>query len=175
MSPVVHLRDFTSADLSLLETWLARPHVSAFWPEPEWHLTTARDLPTRYRHAVIELEGAPIGYLRWAYCPRDVLDRVGFPELPENCVDVDILIGEEAACGRGVGPRALQKLLTVLDADPSVPLVSMITAVVNQRAIRAYEKSGFRAYREVQEKGVGPCLVMVRHRVPPADEVGARS
>jgi RimJ/RimL family protein N-acetyltransferase len=48
-----------------------------------------------------------------------------------------------------------------LRADPLVQYVGVGTSVSNERAIRAFEKVGFRLFREFQDPECGSCRYMV--------------
>ncbi len=143
-----------------LRDWLRRPHVARWWGDhprqfenPQWC--------SRQTHAVIVADGAPVGYLCWQKPPQDELEAAGLTDLPEDIVDIDILIGDSRVVGQGVGPRALGLLLDRLRADPLVSSAGVSTSVSNARAIRAFEKAGFRLFREFQDPGSGPCRYMV--------------
>ena len=80
--------------------------------------------------------------------------------LPQNAVGVDLSIADKAALSKGLGSAVLlafiQKLrregLTDIIIDPDQD---------NKRAIRAYEKAGFRAIPDLMGH-TGKCLLM-RH------------
>jgi len=112
-------------------------------------------------HAVIVADGDPVGYLCWQTPPQEELEEAGLTDLPEDLVDIDVMIGELEAVGQGVGPRAIGLLLDRLRADPSVSFAGVGTSVSNKRAIRAAEKAGFGLFREFQDPESGPCLYMV--------------
>jgi ribosomal protein S18 acetylase RimI-like enzyme len=82
-------------------------------------------------------------------------------DLPEDLVDIDVLIGEPEFLDRGVGPRSLGLLLDRLRTDPVVTVAGVGTSVSNERAIRAFEKAGFRLFREFQDPEFGSCWYMV--------------
>ena len=71
------------------------------------------------------------------------------------------MIGEPEFIGRGVGPAALQLLLDRLRIDPAVSLAGVGTSLDNQRAIRAFEKAGFRSLRAFDDPEHGPGQYMV--------------
>jgi len=52
-------------------------------------------------------DGVPAGYLSWQTPPRDELEAVGLADLPEDLMDIDILIGEPELIDCGVGQRSL--------------------------------------------------------------------
>jgi aminoglycoside 6'-N-acetyltransferase len=86
--------------------------------------------------------------------------------LPDHLVDIDIMIGEPEALGRGVGPRALGLLLDRFRADPRVEWAGLGTSLANERAIRAFEKAGFQRFREIADPEIGPGLYLVKDLRP---------
>ena len=160
--PAVRLEAFDAVRHEpLLATWLRRPHVSRWWGDPETVLRDVRNRPEQGGHALIVADGSPVGYLRWQRASRADLDEAGLTEIPDGAVDIDILIGEPAQVGRGIGPAALRLLLGRLAAEADVPLAGMVTSVENHAAIRAYEKAGFHRLRQFDDPAYGRCWVLV--------------
>ena len=121
--------------------WLRSPHVVQWWGIQEEFLSTlARRSPDS--HAVIVAGDVPVGYLCWQPLTREERDAAELRDLPENVVDIDILIGEPERIGQGIGPQALRLLLERL-AGEGVELAGVGTSVANRSAIRAFEKAGF--------------------------------
>ena len=112
-------------------------------------------------HAVIVADGTPVGYLCWQTPPQHELEAAGLADLPKDLVDIDVLIGEPEFIDRGVGPRSLGLLLARLRVDPFVTVAGVGTSVSNERAIRAFEKAGFRLFRAFQDPEFGSCRYMV--------------
>ena len=171
MQVLVSLRQVDDQDPDLIQGWLSRPHVSRWWGDPEREFAQIQDhqqdrkVDSGRNHALIlDSNNSPLGYLRWVHCPRDLLDRVGFPDMPTGAVDIDIFVGEPDRIGRGFGPAALQVLMKHLWDDESVPLAGMSVSVENKAAIRAYEKVGFKLFREFKDPTYGPCWLMVCSR-----------
>ena len=143
-----------------LRDWLHRPHVARWWGDPQLAFEhSLRCSPEN--HAVIVADGSPVGYLCWQTPPRNELEAAGLADLPEDLVDIDVLIGEPAFIDRGIGPRSLGLLLARLRADPLVTVAGVGTSASNERAIRAFEKAGFRLFREFQDPEFGSCWYMV--------------
>jgi aminoglycoside 6'-N-acetyltransferase len=163
MASVVTLLPFGDGAAALLSRWLVAPHVARWYPEPQEHLDWAVNPPTGGERALIAADGAQVGYLRWQVVSRQVLDSVGLHEIPENSVDIDILIGEAASVGRGVGPLALQNLVAHLQANPAIPLLGLTTSIHNHAAQRAFRKAGFSILRQYDPPGYGPSHLMVRN------------
>ncbi len=143
-----------------LRDWLRRPHVARWWGDSEQKFENLLR-HSRETHAVIVADGEPVGYLCWEKPSQDELEAAGLTDLPEQLVDIDILIGELKVVGQGVGPRALGLLLDRLRADSTVSFAGLATSVPNKRAIRAFEKTGFRLFREFQDPESGPCRYMM--------------
>jgi aminoglycoside 6'-N-acetyltransferase len=148
----VTLRPFRREDdLPLLSTWLSRGHVARWWGEPDQVLDefAARDRDTA---TLIVLADQPVGILCWQTPSRSELEAAGLADLPGDLIDVDILIGEPRALGRGVGPAALLQLFERLSIA-GVPLVGLATSVANTRALAAFEQVGLVPYRDFLEAG----------------------
>ncbi len=155
------------ADLPLLERWLRSPHVVRWWGAPELNFTV---LPQRARdtHAVITADGRPVGYLCWQRLSPSELEGAGLTDLPEDLVDIDIMIGEPELLGHGVGPRALALLLGRLRGE-GTGFAGLGTSTSNRVAIRAFEKAGFRLFGDFEDPESGPCKYMVAQLRGPAD------
>ncbi len=156
----VGLRPFDPGpDAQRLQGWLRQPHVAPWWGDPRLALEDAlrRSSDTC---AIILADGVPVGYLCWQTLPPEDLAAAGLADLPDGLVDIDIVVGEPTAVGRGIGPRALALLLGRLRADPSVTVAGVGTSAANRRAIRAFTKAGFGLFREFQDPEFGPCWYM---------------
>lgn len=146
-------------DLQLLERWLRRPHVVRWWGTLDLHLTALAQ-SSRETHAMITTAGRSVGYLCWQRPSPSELEAAGLTDLPEDLVDIDILIGEPELLGRGIGPRALVLLLAKL-RDEGVGFVGLGTSTSNRVAIRAFEKAGFHLFKDFEDPEFGPCKYMV--------------
>ncbi|MDI5966166.1 GNAT family N-acetyltransferase [Streptomyces sp. SL13] len=140
----------TRADFPLLASWLALPHVRAWWldPEPtvaavEAHYGDVVDGADPMRACVIRLDDAPVGLIQ-AYRHTDEPDwdrTVGVPDV----AGVDYLIGPAEHRGKGVGSAAIRAFaLLVLDSYPDVTGVVAVPLAANRASCRALEKAGFR-------------------------------
>jgi len=157
----VHLDSFDrSRHSETLRSWLLRPHVSRWWGDPRQAMEHALQCSPD-AHAVIVVEGTPVGYLCWQTPSPRQLAQAGLTNLPEGLVDIDIFIGEPELLGQGVGPQALSLLLSRLHEGSSFSYAGLGTAVSNVHAIRAFEKAGFRLFREFHDPEWGLCRYMV--------------
>ena len=135
------------------------------------HLTAVAQR-ARDSHAVITADGRPAGYLCWQRPSPPELEAAGLTDLPGDLVDIDILIGESELLGRGVGPRALALLLGKLRSE-GVGFAGLGTSTSNRVAIRAFEKAGFRLFRDFADPESGPCKYMVARLRGAVEQPGA--
>ncbi|HZP74562.1 MAG TPA: GNAT family N-acetyltransferase [Pseudolabrys sp.] len=154
-------RPMKASDLPLVQAWLHAPHVREWWGEPEMQFALVRDdlsHPAMHQFIVVADE-RPFAYLQ-CYDPT-VWPQGGLGPQPQGTRGIDQFIGEVDMLGRGHGSAFIRNYVdqviatgaprVVTDPDPS-----------NRRAIRAYEKAGFREERLV-ETSDGTALLMVCH------------
>ena len=146
----VRLTEFEAAQhLGLLQGWLRRPHVTRWWGDATKALAHVAAQPPE-RHRIIAVDGHPCGYACWQPLSPTEVAIVGFESFGGTHIDIDILIGEGAYLGRGVGPVALQLIVELL-ASQGVSSTGLGTDVENARACRAFQKAGFQQSAEFQE------------------------
>ena len=152
-------------DSGLLESWLRRPHVSRWWGDPLKALEEASRPPAGGGEALIDVDGVPVGYVRWQVPVREELDAAGLSELPDDVIDIDIAIGEADLLGRGIGSRVLSTLRARLTRDGASTVI-LATSVENARAVRAFEKAGFVRRRQFVDTDGGQYWLMVSDATP---------
>jgi RimJ/RimL family protein N-acetyltransferase len=99
-----------------------------------------------------------VGYVCWQRPRNEELVEAGLSDLPSDHVDVDILLGEPETLGLGIGSAALRLVFDRLRSE-GVSSVGLGTAADNQRARRAFEKAGFKLFREFEEEGRRMCYL----------------
>mgnify|MGYP000891138762 CR=1 FL=1 len=152
--------------LPLLRKWLEEPHVRQWWGDPEEELGFIRDMVEgrdTTRPFLFALDGEPVGYIQYWFIGHHqnetwVKDHPWLMELPSETIGVDLSIGNPALLSRGIGSSVLsafvQLLLSeghrtiIIDPDPN-----------NARAVRAYEKAGFRPVPHLKGR-TGDALIM---------------
>ena len=132
-----------------------------WWGDPEQALL-AFDDPGPGEQAWITVDAEPCGYLRWTPVDRRALDVVGLHEIPSDAVDADLFLASEERCSRGVGRRALDRLVSRLVARGGFSMLGLCTSVDNPRAQRCFEAAGFAKQRTFEDPTYGPCWVMTR-------------
>lgn len=151
---------------ALLRTWLERPHMREWWGDPDTELGYIRDMVEgrdTTRPFIILSAGEPVGYIQYWFIGHHqnqdwVRDHPWLAELSSDAVGVDLSIGEPEKISRGLGSAALTAFVAMLrtqgfeeiiiDPDPD-----------NRRAVRAYEKAGFRTLPSLVGR-TGDTLIM---------------
>ena len=160
MSEPYEFRPMTEADLPLLHRWLNEPHVTRWWGEPaaQFDLVSG-DLDVEAVDQFIVATGArPFGYIQ-CYDPSAWTDN-GFGPQPAGTRGIDQFIGEPEMVGCGHGSAFVRQFVEARLAA-GAPRVITDPVPDNTRAIRAYEKAGFRQHGLVNTPN-GVALLMVR-------------
>jgi aminoglycoside 6'-N-acetyltransferase-1b/aminoglycoside 6'-N-acetyltransferase-2 len=170
--PDLTLRPMEEGDLPMLHEWLKRPHVREWWAGEEADLpfeairahylprVMAEEQVTPY---IAMLGGRPIGY-----CQSYVAAGSGggwWEDITDPGVrGIDQFLCEASDLGRGLGTRMVKTLVARLFEDPAVTRIQTDPRPENARAIRCYEKAGFRAVGRITTPD-GAALYMVQDRL----------
>ena len=106
--------------------------------------------------------GVPIGYIQ-SYVAMGAGDGWWPDERDPGARGIDQFLADPGRLGRGLGTAMVRAFVSELFADPEVTRVQTDPAPANARAIRCYEKAGFRRVGEVTTPD-GPALLMLCDR-----------
>jgi len=161
VAPPYVFRPMTTADLPLVRRWLAEPHVAQWWGDTcEQFELVSGDLEVEAMDQfIVATDARPFGYIQ-CYDP-DVWPDNGLGDHPRGTRGIDQFIGELAMVDRGHGSAFIRVFIDGLLAS-GTPRVITDPDPANARAIRAYEKAGFRRDRLVSTPD-GEALLMVRN------------
>lgn len=173
MTAAIGFRPVTAEDYPLLGRWLAEPHLSEWWGDPDEELASIRDMiegRDTTQPFLILLDGSPVGYIQvWFighYQNRTWIEtHPWLAELPADTVGVDLSLGDPALLSRGIGSSALAAFAARLRAQGHRTII-IDPDPANHRAVRAYEKAGFRPIPRLVGQ-TGDALIMQHH--PTAD------
>jgi aminoglycoside 6'-N-acetyltransferase len=142
-------------DYQVMAKWLSDPRVLEFY-EGRDHAMPLDQIQAEYAPHIrgeddvapclIILESAPIGYLQFYRVGEDSRNSYGLAadyDL-ESVYGIDQFIGEVSCWNRGLGTRSVLLLLRYLFQTKGARRVILDPHVTNLRAIRCYEKCGFR-------------------------------
>jgi len=150
----------TADDLPLVRQWLGEAHVVKWWGAPDKQFDIVKgDLDEPAMHQfIVARDARPLGYLQ-CYDPASWDNCLG-PQ-PAGTRGIDQFIGEADMLDRGHGSVFIRSFVDSL-LTAGTPRVVTDPDPGNARAIRAYEKAGFRKDRLVDTSD-GPALLMVRN------------
>ena len=117
------------------------PHVARWWGRPELEAAAEALADPRIAMWIVEHDGRPFAYAQ-DYPPHDWDDHP-FAHLPTGARGVDQYIGEPDMLDRGHGTAFILAQCRRLFAA-GAPAIGTDPHPDNGRAIRAYEKAGFR-------------------------------
>jgi RimJ/RimL family protein N-acetyltransferase len=160
------LRPMTAADLPMMGEWLRRPHILEWWGDPEEEIAYMTDMvegrdPTR--PFLILLDGVPAGYIQ-SWRLGDVFGtkwetlEPWVTKFPPETVGVDITLAEESNLSRGLGSAAIRLFVAMLMAEGHQRII-IDPDPANTRAVRSYQKAGFRVIPELAGKTPGVLLM----------------
>lgn len=136
-------RPVTEKDLPMIAGWLREPHVAEWWDDPEKEIAEIREHidSVSVEPLIVELDGRPIAYLQ-SYDPH-MEDDHPYADQPFGTLGIDLTIGPPELVGVGHGSAILRQFVEEL-LEEGAPRVIIDPHPDNGRAIRAYEKAGFR-------------------------------
>jgi AacA4 family aminoglycoside N(6')-acetyltransferase len=168
-SASVTLRLMTEDDLPLLHDWLNRPHIVEWWGGER---PSFEEVRTKYTPRILKMERvtpyiAMLGDTPFAYAQSYVALGAGDgwweDETDPGVRGIDQSIGEAHLLGKGLGTKLVRALVNRLFEDLSVTKVQTDPTPTNLRAIRCYEKAGFRIVNNIVTPD-GPAVYMVQYR-----------
>ncbi|MCB0413678.1 MAG: GNAT family N-acetyltransferase [Bdellovibrionales bacterium] len=137
----------TESKLYLLEKWLKEPHVKEFWDDGEsWEesyekyiLKTSSDVVKQF---LVYFQEKPIGYIQFYWA-----SKVGdgwWEGYPSDVLGIDQYIGDSEYLGKGHGTNLIKEFIIYLKSNYNVSKIITDPSPNNPRAIRCYEKVGFK-------------------------------
>ncbi|MGA8316838.1 MAG: GNAT family N-acetyltransferase [Bradyrhizobium sp.] len=152
-------RPMSADDLPTIRRWLEAPHVSEWWHDPaEQFEIVSGDLDhPDMAQFIVAADGQEFAYLQ---CYNLSAWDSGFGSQPDGTRGLDQFIGEASMLGCGHGSAFVRAFADGLLVS-GTPRVVTDPDPANTRAIKAYERAGFRRDRVVETPD-GPALLMMR-------------
>jgi len=159
---------FPEEQIPLFLQWARLPHVATTWfregympPETirEWVAGNGYDEPY-----LIEVDGRPVGFILacdLAGCRDDGIDLGLYREMEGGTFSIDLFLAEQMP--PGTGTIVVREFCRQLFLRTEVERIVLDPAVENKRAIRCYEKVGFRPLFTERDR-VCECQVMQLRR-----------
>lgn len=149
----IRFEALNAANYKLLKKWLAAPHIQEFWGKGEtWDVSASKYLSlintASVKPFLIYIDKTAVGYIQyyWAHLVGDGW----WEDYPPDVVGCDQFVGELNFLGKGFGEKVLSQFLKKLFSDNSINRVIVDPSPENKRAIRCYEKVGFKSCGKVK-------------------------
>ncbi len=149
-------QEMTEKDIPLFLAWLHSHHVQEWWDTTDEKIHQKLDNPEYKFLFFVTWHGEPFAFIQ-------VYDAnyTGPSEHPDGVLGLDMFIGKKSFLNKGFGTLMVSELGKSLLKNSQVPYLVIDPQVKNKRAIKCYEKSGFRAAKEITTSE-GLCLLMIR-------------
>lgn len=162
-----HFEPLTEDDVPLLFDWLNRPHVAEWWDGPVSFSQVREKYLPRLGGGTVSpylacLNVVPIGFIQ-SYVTAAPGDGWWPDECDPRVMGIDQFLADPDNLGKGLGSEMVAQFVQLLFENPAVTKVQTDPAPNNLRAIRCYEKAGFRRVGVIDTPD-GPVLLMIIHR-----------
>lgn len=166
--PSLVFRPVDAADLPLLERWMREPHWREWWGDTDEEIGFVHDMiegRDTTRPFIFSVDGEDVGYIQYWFVGHQqegswIETNPWLAELPPDTIGVDLSIGPADRLSEGIGTRALRAFVALL-RDTGFDQIIIDPDPENRRAVRSYEKAGFRPIPELLGRS-GDSLIM-RH------------
>ena len=156
----VDLRPAHGGDWPKIEVWLRQSEVQRWWgshsaAQAEVLAALSSDMGLC---SIIEVDGLAVGYAQ-AQEAQPVGEALPLADTA-GTFRVDAFIGEAQFRARGVGREAIALVVAEIFATSLAVAAIVVVPLKYEAAVRAYEKSGFRWVRVIDDPLLGPSWLM---------------
>jgi len=160
-------KPFAKEDMPLFLSWAKKPQVRDTWFQEGYEAINKyyeKIEGNGYDYAyIIYLDEKPIGYIQtsdlYAYRKKCKNPKGVFTHEAQGTFCLDIFIGEEDYLDKGYGTQIVTAFVDKLLKEFKAKKILIDPASSNKRAIRCYEKAGFKIIRK-ENDGVAECCIM---------------
>lgn len=142
------VRKLEVKDNFILSKWLSDPSVLEFYEGRDNPFDIEKVNDVFYNpeddtvKCIVEFDGSEIGYIQYYKLDSDTKNVYGY--LNENIYGIDQFLGEVKYWNKGIGTLLVTSMVKFLNDHKKADRVVMDPQVRNERALRCYEKSGFK-------------------------------
>ncbi len=146
----------TSEDFPQMLEWLSKEHIKQWWNDGD---DTLEKVALHYgektddvrRFILVEVKKdfeKPIGYFQYYFAS-------------DNEIGIDQFIGDENYINKGVGEKTIKMFIKLITRQHKPKVIVLDPSPDNKRAIRCYEKVGFKHY-ETKKTAEGKSVYFMR-------------
>ena len=154
----IRIRTLVEEDYPLLLKWLTDERVLEFYEgrdkkyafeEIKKHFSEKWE--DEVFRVIIEYQGTPIGYGQIYKMYDELYDDYNYPKSDEIVYGMDQFIGEPEYWSKGIGTKYTKMVFDFLKKERNADAVILDPHKNNPRAIRMYQKAGFRIIEDLPE------------------------
>ena len=154
----IRVRTLNENDFPLLLKWLSDERVLEFYEGRDKKYTLeeikkhfSEEWEDEVFRVIIEYKGTPIGYGQIYKMYDELYDDYNYPRSNEVVYGMDQFIGEPDYWSKGIGTKYTKMIFNFLKKERNTDAVILDPHQDNSRAIRMYQKAGFRIIEDLPE------------------------
>lgn len=142
---MIKFRKFEDKDISLFKEWLKKPHITAWYEDPEDWIEEVEKRNTKFDwlyHFVVEVNELPIGFCQYYELKYSGETWHGDTSL-EGTYSLDYLIGETEVLGKGYGKAIILGLTEEIKELPNAKRILALPDLENIPSCKTFESCGY--------------------------------
>jgi len=156
-----YFREITPEDFPLMLEWLLKEHIKQWWNDGD---DTLEKVVLHYGEKFDDVERFILFEVK-----DDIEKSIGYFQyypVPNGSIGIDQFIGEEDYVDKGVGEAAIKLFINLIVDRQNPTSIILDPSPDNKRAVRCYEKVGFKYY-ETKRTEDGSLAYMMRYKIQP--------
>ncbi|WP_405098724.1 GNAT family N-acetyltransferase [Oceanobacillus sp. FSL H7-0719] len=168
----VSIRNMKHTDYEVMAQWLSTKEVLEFYGDVNSPFTL-QQVKNKYEPRVngdipvipyiVELDKTPIGFMQQYKLKEEKQKEFGYPK-SLTVYGIDQFIGYPNIFNKGIGTEMIRIFIKNISHHKDVDIIILDPAVTNLRAIRCYEKCGFRKLKKINNKTNWLMEYRINHR-----------
>lgn len=152
------VREIEEKDKHILARWLSDPQVLEFYEGRDNPFDLDKINEAFYSpednevKCIVEFGGTEIGYIQFYQLDDETKKVYGYLNDDEKIYGTDQFIGEVEYWNKGIGTLLVTSIVTYLVKNKNADRVVMDPQIRNVRAIRCYEKCGFKKVKVLPKR-----------------------
>lgn len=155
----ISIRKMKHTDYEVMSQWLSTKEVLEFYGDVNSPFTLEQ-VKEKYEPRVngdipvipyiVELDGSPIGFIQQYKLTKEKQEEFGYPTYL-TIYGIDQFIGYPHLFNKGIGTKMIKLFIEYIFENKDVDIIILDPAVSNLRAIRCYEKCGFKKVKKIND------------------------
>ena len=152
----IRIRTLLDSDFPLMLKWLTDDRVLEYYGgrDKKYSLESIKEhyskkLKDEINRVIIEYDNIPVGYGQFFKLYDELFDEYNYPKTQDIVYGMDQFIGEPDYWNKGIGTQYINIIFSYLKNEKNADVVILDPHKDNIRAIKCYEKAGFKIIKEL--------------------------